>query len=229
MISKQAEWHTCACIKVNDAKAIDPRTGLSLFGDPDKPGYQGLNHLFVMKMVMHRETKDLVYGSFQDFYDFWESCQSENMNPLSPGRPVTMFTTKCDLLSLTWKGLARGGAAKVATFASHCCDINMPSLAKPNAVPCRHWCGNNTEWHFQCYHHDIVGEEALKEKRLELMELKKNITRSINDIDVNLRMLQEDFVVATKASAKNIKSIHFDLPGNKKVGYLALHWQEVQL
>jgi hypothetical protein len=86
MLSKR-EWHTCAGIKVNDAKAIDPRSGLSLFGDPNKPGYQGLNHLFVMKMVMHRETNDLVYGAFQDFYDFWESCQSDHTNPLSPGHP----------------------------------------------------------------------------------------------------------------------------------------------
>jgi hypothetical protein len=71
---------------------------------------------------MHRETNDLVYGAFQDFYDFWESCQSEETNPLSPGHPVTQFTAKCGL-SMTWKGLARGGAAKVAKFACHCSDI----------------------------------------------------------------------------------------------------------
>jgi hypothetical protein len=62
MVSKR-EWHTFAGIKVNDVKAIDPRSGLSLFGGPDKPGYQGLNHLFVMKMVMHQETRSLVKGT----------------------------------------------------------------------------------------------------------------------------------------------------------------------
>jgi hypothetical protein len=40
------EWHTF--MRVND-----PKTGQSLFGDPDKPSFKGLNHLFVMKMVMH--------------------------------------------------------------------------------------------------------------------------------------------------------------------------------
>jgi hypothetical protein len=74
-----------------------------------------------------------------------------------------MFTAECNL-SMTWKGLAHGGAAKVAKFACHCCGINKPSLAKPNAVPCRRWCGEHTSHHCQCYHHDIVGKEALQEK-----------------------------------------------------------------
>jgi hypothetical protein len=35
MLSKR-EHHTCAGIKVNNPKAINPRTGLSLFRDPEK-------------------------------------------------------------------------------------------------------------------------------------------------------------------------------------------------
>ena len=113
------ESHTCAGIKVIDPKAIDPRTGSLMFDDPKDAKFQGLNHLFPMKMVMARETNNLVYKEFGDFYAFCQSCQHDDSNPFAPEHPKLICTAECDL-SMTWKGLARGGAAKIKEFACHC-------------------------------------------------------------------------------------------------------------
>jgi spore maturation protein CgeB len=49
--------------------------------DPKDAKLQGLNHLFPMKMVMARETNDLVYyKEFGDFHAFCQSCKHNDSN-----------------------------------------------------------------------------------------------------------------------------------------------------
>jgi hypothetical protein len=90
------ELHTCAGIKIIDQKAIDPRTGSLMFEDPKDAKFQGLNHLFPMKMVMARETNNLVYQEFGDFYSFCQSCEHDESNPYAPYHPKLVCTAECD-------------------------------------------------------------------------------------------------------------------------------------
>jgi hypothetical protein len=143
-----------------------------MFEDPKDAKFQGLNHLFPMKMVMARETNNLVYKEFGDFYAFCQSCEHARSNPHAPEHPKLVCTTKCDLL-MTWKGLTHGGAAKIREFACHCCDAKVEELAEPNNQPCNRICAelhdNVAGW--ECYRRPIVSEDELTWKKFQLEQL----------------------------------------------------------
>jgi hypothetical protein len=205
------ESHTCAGIKIIDQKAIDPRTGSLMFEDPKDAKFQGLNHLFPMKMVMARETNNLVYKEFGDFYAFCQSCEHDDSNPYAPFHPKIICTAECDL-SMTWKGLARGGAAKIKEFACHCCDVEVEELAEPNNQPCNRICAelhdNVAGW--ECYHRPIVSEAELDRKKLQLEVLRESLKSSVEIISLSSKIKVENYNDPPPGSAKNIRSIFYD-------------------
>jgi hypothetical protein len=225
------ESHTCAGIKIIDQKAIDPRTGSLMFEDPKDAKFQGLDHLFPMKMVMARETNKLVYEEFGDFYAFCSSCEHDDSNPYAPSHPKTIFTAECDL-SMTWKGLARGGAAKIKEFACHCCDVEVEELAEPHTHPCNRICRQLHEavagW--ECYHRPIVGEAELERKKIQLQLLRESLKSSIDTIAATSKMKVENYQNPPPGSSKNIRSIFYDPTNSKRrLFYLEFLQDELRL
>jgi hypothetical protein len=211
MLSKR-EWHTCAGIKIIDIKAIDPRTGISMFGDPATAKYQGLNHLFVFRMVMAGETNALVYGAFKCFYNFCENTQDVTTSPYSvDGMPAITMSAECDM-SMIWKGLCRGCAMKSKTYTCHCCDIRREYIHKPNKDLCARWCLplHSLDPNWKCYHRDIVGTEALATIAAKLVTLQETLEQTLDFIDKNLEMQDEDYDDILLGSKANAVSIHFE-------------------
>jgi len=77
-----------------------------------------------------------IYGEFRDMFDYFDTTN-------------LLVSTETDL-SATWKGLGRGGAAKVNKCPCHCCSILSDNLVCPNDTLCQKWYSNNNTC--SCYH-----------------------------------------------------------------------------
>jgi hypothetical protein len=184
-----------------------------------------------MKMVMARETNKLVYEEFGDFYGFCQSCEHDESNPYAPEHPKLVCTAECDL-SMTWKGLARGGATKIREFACHCCDVEVEELAEPNNQPCNRICA---ELHsdvagWECYHRPIVSEDELTRKKIQLEQLREGLKSSIEIIATSSKIKIENYDDPPPGSFKNIRSIFYEpIQSSKRLLYLEFLQNELRL
>lgn len=63
----------------------------------------------------------------------------------------------CDM-SASWKGLDKGGAAKIATCFCHCCDCTSDKLVIPNVNLCEIRCNklHKDKNNWKCQHKDVL-------------------------------------------------------------------------
>jgi hypothetical protein len=126
-------------IKIIDRGKRCPITNRPLLDKPCTMSAQSRNLCTPFKLMMGRETKE----SFADFglqFMFFDSHPDETTLPIElTGFRAFSCMTNCDL-SAQWKGLCKGGAAKVHTLPCTGCATESDSLATPNARPCTQWC-----------------------------------------------------------------------------------------
>ena len=72
-------------------------------------------------------------------------------------------------MSARWKGLDKGGAAKIRTEFCDCCECNSNTLATQRHISCQKWCkGDNLK---KCYHWEMATEEMLSSLKNDASDL----------------------------------------------------------
>ena len=121
---------------------------------------QSRNLYTPFKLMMGRKTKES-FADFGSLFMFFDSLSDETTLPIElTGFRAFSCMTNCDL-SAQWKGLCKGGAAKVHTLPCTGCATESDSLATPNARPCTRWCTEHSaadpKW--MCYHKPMASPE----------------------------------------------------------------------
>ena len=126
-------------IKIIDQGARCPLTRMLLLDNPTTMKAQSRNLCIVSKLMMGRETKEM-FEEFATMFSFLDNLSAvETLPPELEGFMPFRTMTNCDL-SAQWKGLCKGGAAKVHTLPCTGCATESDSLATPNTSLCRQWC-----------------------------------------------------------------------------------------
>ncbi|KAI2497531.1 hypothetical protein MHU86_16985 [Fragilaria crotonensis] len=139
-------------IKVTDRAARCPITNRPLLDNPTTMSAQSRNLCIPLKIMMGRETKE-TFTEFGSLFKFVDDIADEATLPteMTGFIPFTCMTN-CDL-SAQWKGLCKGGAAKVHTLPCPGCATESDYLATPNASPCTRWCmDHSTDPDWMCFH-----------------------------------------------------------------------------
>ena len=119
--------------------------------------------------------------------------------------------TNCDL-SAQWKGLCKGGAAKVHTLPCTGCATESDALATPNATPCHRWCVDHSaadpDW--RCFHKEMATPERMRSMKGEVEELVLTFERALVDILANSRMTRSEveLEMPKQGSLNDVASIH---------------------
>ena len=187
--------HVTAGIKINDVRSRDPFTGRLLLDDPVDA--QSRNFCFPLKIAMCPETEAIYSREFRDVFDYFANSNLR-------------VSTETDM-SAVWKGLKRGGAAKVHNQPCHCCGIFSVDLAKPNAKPCMKWCnGNACSNGNKCYHQYIVDDQVLQAYQEDLnTALSKLLVDDINLIFERTKIPKNEDPSIVPENNVNPLSIHF--------------------
>jgi hypothetical protein len=157
--------HVTAGIKINDPRAIDPRTGIPIGRDGSIP-VQSRELCFPCKILIAKDTKDLYTDHFTDFFAFFKGVEERGFGEYT--RPFIVSSPQ-DLSSF-WKSLKKGGACKVSKSFCHCCSIKSKFVHHPRPQRCEHCVEHNKE---KCFHWEVGDTETLAKasKRLEAMAL----------------------------------------------------------
>ena len=177
-----------AGLKINhDKSAVCPLRNVPLFnGDLIK--VQSRTTCFPLQIHLGKETEKM-YELFAPMFNFFTKVGEEGLD----GYQNFDISVECDL-SATWKGLKRGGGAKVHTYPCHCCGIKSDDLHHPTAAePCSRWCEqlHSDKEGWQCYHHAIVTDERLVAMSEEVSELEDSLANSLEKI-VDTKVTMED-------------------------------------
>ena len=122
--------------------------------------------------MMGRETKE-TFAEFATLFEFFDNLsEAETLPPEMAGFMPFRCMTNCDL-SAQWKGLCKGGAAKVHIFPCTGCATESDSLATPNARLCTQWCYEHSlvdpDW--MCFHKLMATPERVSAIKTEVAEL----------------------------------------------------------
>jgi hypothetical protein len=132
---------------------------------------QSWNLCISLKIMIGRETNEK-FTEFGPLFQFNDDLSGAETLPkeMAGFMPFT-FLTNCDLRA-QWKGLCKGGAAKVHTIPCTGCATESDSLAKPNARLSTRWCNERTqdlEW--MCYYKPMATPEHVNTVQTEVAEL----------------------------------------------------------
>jgi hypothetical protein len=179
--------HVMAGIKVIDKSAINPLTGLPLCVESNA-SWQSRNLVFPFQIHLGKENT-LMYERFAPFFRFFSNL-ALNGNEANDINRIKLVIN-CDL-SAIWKGIGRGGGAKVHKKPCHCCGINSNDLHRPKTSRCERYCSSADlpdEW--RCYHHDIVTDETLLAMEEEVTELESALKDYANNL-ADSKIVNED-------------------------------------
>ena len=175
--------HVMGGLKICDPSAICPLTKAPLFmGDFVKA--QSRNLCFPWRIHMGNETGEM-YNHFSSSFNFMETTRQQGIEPYLP----FIISTEIDM-SATWKGLKRGGGAKVATHPCHCCGIYSKDLVAIAGSPCDRWCRNHPN--VKCYHHPMVTDAVLEGMAEEVKELEDALKATIQTVRAESKITRED-------------------------------------
>ena len=144
-------------VKVTDMCARCPITRQPLLDNPTTMKAQSRNLNIPFKLMVGRETKE-TFVEFATLFTFFDNLSDIETMPaeLTDFMPFQCMTN-CDL-SAQWKGLCKGGAAKVHTLPCTGCATKSDGLAMPNAHLCVRWSYEHSlvdpEW--MCYHKEMA-------------------------------------------------------------------------
>jgi hypothetical protein len=173
---------------------------------------QSRNLCLPLKIIMGRETKD-TFREFACLFQFFDNLSEEGKlpNELDGFKPFSCMTN-CDL-SAQWKGLCKGGAAKVHTLPCTCCATESDELAKPNARACVRWChehsAHDPDW--MCFHKAMATQERVESLHAEVEELVSTLKCTLEEIQAESKMSHVDIEVEAPpaSSTSDAASIHF--------------------
>ena len=198
-------------IKVTDRGARCPITSRPLLDNPFTMSAQSRNLCIPLKIMMGRETKE-TFPEFASLFKFLDNLSDAATLPVAmEGFVPFSCMTNCDL-SAQWKGLGKGGAAKVHTLPCTGCATESDALAAPNATPCHRWCvghsARDPDW--LCFHKEMATPERMNSMKGEVEELVSTLERALVDILANSRMTRSDveFDTPTEGSLNDVASIH---------------------
>ena len=177
---------------------------------------------------MGKETTQMIQENFADVIGL--------MTDASVDGAVTEFQTEyeyqpfCTIISPDmsgrWKGLDKGGAAKVAIEFCDCCECDSNMIAQCRPVPCQRWCASGKK----CYHWEMATEEMVASLKKDVNDLlqkwgeventvveKTQIKSYPEDDENNLLDLNSiNFVPVTELDSMNygnLLSVELDLRG----------------
>jgi hypothetical protein len=142
---------------------------------------QSRNLCIPFKIMMGRETKE-AFADFGLFLKFLECLLEEaTLSIESTGFLPFSCRTTCNL-SVQWKGLCKGGAAKVHTLPCNGCATESDVLITPNTRrPCIRWCTEQAaadpDW--RCYHKPMASPERVATIKNEVAELVATLERAL--------------------------------------------------
>lgn len=204
-------------IKVNDLAARCPLTNRLLLDNPATMSAQSRNLCIPLKIMMGRETKE-TFKEFGTLFKFIDDISDEITMPgAMEGFKAFRSMTNCDL-SAQWKGLCKGGAAKVHTLPCTCCATESNSLSTPNSTKCNRWChekSDDADW--MCFHKPMGTPERVESMRAEVNELVGRLEGALEDIMNESKITRYDVEINTPSekSTRDPFSIHY-CPMNEK-------------
>jgi len=129
---------------------------------------QSWNTLFLMKIVLAKETKES-FRLFDNIFQFFCLAGSNNQDHLNDPKNLEKFdrmqledldplniTTTTDM-AVDWKLVGVGGGVKQTKMFCTLCLLHSDNMHQPNPKLCNHFChgrGRNEGW--CCYCHDIL-------------------------------------------------------------------------
>jgi hypothetical protein len=198
--------HVMAGIKIQDKAAINPLTGLPLCMECNS--WQSRNLVFPFQIQLGKENT-LMYERFAPFFQFFSNL-SEHGDEANGIKRIKLVIN-CDL-SAIWKGIGRGGGAKVHRKPCHCCSIDSKNLHRPNTSRCERYCSSsNLADNWRCYHHDIVTDDTMLTMEEQVTEL-ENALKDYADKLADSKIVSEDPDAneGHEASKTNPASIWFE-------------------
>ena len=146
-----------AGIKIVDDRALDPLSGLPLFGHSGHDRIQSKFHCYPLYVIIGKDNKHLYRTHLSTFFDDISSFEVQNAG----GLQVAQCHDMCSL----HKALGVGGGMKVKLLACYCCNRHRDDLAKPMDEPCVDCIRlQRTQ---PCYHTTISDEEMILRMREE--------------------------------------------------------------
>ena len=146
-------------IKVTDQAARCPITSKPLLDNPKTMKAQSRNLCIPLKIMMGWETSK-TFEEFGSLFQFFDSLsEASTISVEMTGFEPFQCMTNCDLWA-QWKGLRKGGAAKVHTLPCTGCATESDGLAMPNASLCTRWCSerlDDEDW--MCFHKPMATPE----------------------------------------------------------------------
>lgn len=124
-----------AGMKMRDLGAICPQTQTPLIS-PQNHSQQSRDIIFPFHLNLGKETKDKFNGEFRPLFEFFGKVEKNGFEGSLP----FCISTEIDL-SAAWKGLMRGGGAKVHSHPCQCCGsilmicITPTHQGAPDSVP----------------------------------------------------------------------------------------------
>jgi hypothetical protein len=215
--------HVMGGLKMNDPSAVCPLTGAPLFVG-DFVTAQSRNLCFPWRIHMGKET-GLMYDHFSSMFNYMHKANTEGVAGYLPME----VSTETDM-SAAWKGLKRGGGAKVHKTPCHCCGTNSDDLAKISGDPCERWCSVHGEG-FRCYHKPITTDEALEAMEEEVIELEQFLEATLNKLQQSeLTVEDPDSLAGRENALLDPKSIWYrPTSESNRQAYSTLINQELRL
>ena len=198
-------------VKITDVAARCPLTNRPLLDDPVTMSAQSRNLCLPLKIMMGRETTE-TFTEFGSMFNFFDNLSDATTMPTEmEGFFPFACMTNCDL-SAQWKGLCKGGAAKVHTLPCTGCATESDYVATANANICLRWCSEHLEdptW--MCFHKPMATPERVLSMKEEVAEYVATMEGVVVDLQGGSKVTRFDVDIdsPTDASRQDPLSIHF--------------------
>jgi hypothetical protein len=157
--------HVTAGIKMNDPRAIEPKTGIPIGQDHSMPVQSGELY-YPFKILIAKDMKELYSTCFADFFVFFKQVEERGFRDFS--KPFNVSAPQ-DMSSF-WKSLKKGGGCKTKILFCHCCSCPKSHVHLAHTNCCTSCITKNRE---KCFHYDVgdTATLAAASERLRLMAL----------------------------------------------------------
>jgi len=218
--------HTFAGLQVTDIDGCDPIKGVQSFLNDQSSLHdlQSQNNIFLMKIILTKETKES-FKLFDDVFQFFrlsgvgedekmndnknhKKYQWEYLNDLKP-----LLVTSTTDMAAEWKLAGVGGNVKNTKMFCTLCACCSSDVHQWNKELCNCFCGDKEDGWF-CYHHPILCSETVQADLLQEVErLKQLISADLEELnhDSKTRYYVNHCATAVK---HNSNSIFFE-PSNE--------------
>jgi hypothetical protein len=158
--------HVTAAIKINDPRAIDPKSGIPI-GMDDSLRVQSRELCWPCKILIAKDTKELYHKYFTDFFAFFKQVEERGFEDF----PFPFIVSSPQDLLSHWKALGVGGACKQKTYFCHACCCSSAVVHLPRAIPCTTCMERGRE---KCFHYEVGNTGTLLRAQERLVAMAVN-------------------------------------------------------